>query len=233
LKWTDFGLKTPHLNIDRGNRNDVLPFIHFARSRHWFDRNFSAVIQPARLSSYSKRSSFMRGVELTLEEYESVRASIRVEVGSSVLVEEAESPDSFPYPKTSVCAALADDSLVVGADGKHYRCGLQVSEPQRAIGRVVNQTTAFFPILNQLTTVESDEVWWNSFDPTSLTTCSRCSFLPVCWGGCPKKHLENDSHAIAEQGAYWRANLPRLVAAGVGSVSDPDFVFTEAHQFRD
>src|SRR5207248_9209388 len=55
----------------------------------------------------------------------------------------------------------------------------------------------------------ADDLWWQQFDPTGLPTCSRCSFLPICWGGCPKKHLEQDEHAIAEQGAYWRKNLPR------------------------
>jgi hypothetical protein len=65
------------------------------------------------------------------------------------------------------------------------------------------------------------------------STCSRCSFLPVCWGGCPKKHLDEDRHAILEQGAYWRRNLPRLIAEGVGLTCDPAITFADADQFRD
>jgi uncharacterized protein len=222
------------LNIDRGNRNDVLPFIKFARSMRWFKRKYPAVIQPARLASYSDRSSFMRRVELSLDEYEQVRAAIRAEVESRIPVEESEAPDGFPYPRTSVCAALADDSVVLGADGRHYRCGLQVSEPQRAVGNCAASGEGPFRIINQPSaTTGTDESWWKSFDPTNLPSCSRCSFLPICWGGCPKKHLEGDRHAIAEQGAYWRKNLARLVATGVGMRCPPAFAFTEADQFRD
>ncbi len=79
----------------------------------------------------------------------------------------------------------------------------------------------------------SDAGWWNRFDPTELPSCSRCSFLPVCWGGCPKKQLELDQHALAEQGAYWRANFPRLIAGGIGMELLGPATFTESDQFRD
>jgi uncharacterized protein len=86
------------------------------------------------------------------------------------------------------------------------------------------------PVLSQ--TVSTDAEWWKEFDPTTLPKCSRCSFLPICWGGCPKKHLENDTHAIAEQSAYWRKNLPRLITAEIGVKVPNDFAFEERHQFR-
>jgi uncharacterized protein len=214
------------INIDQANQGDVIPFIKFARSRGWFNRNYPAVIQPARLASYSERSAFMREVELSVDEYDQIRSQVRDEVRSETLVEESESPDGFPYPKTSVCAALARDSVVIGADRQLYRCGLQVSESHRAVGHLDGQTRG------TLTNQGADERWWTEFDPTILPKCSRCSFLPICWGGCPKKHLEEDEHAIAEQSDYWRKNLPRLIANGVGVEVPPAFTFTEADQFR-
>lgn len=220
-------------NIDRANRDDVLPFVWYAKARDWFGSKFKVVFQPARLASYTEHSSFMRRVELSLEEYEQIRAMVREEIGEQVSVEESEVPDKFPYPRTSVCAALATDSVVVGADSKLYRCGLQVGESQRTVGNLVESDAVLFPILNQSNrAAESDEQWWTNFDPTLLPTCSRCSFLPVCWGGCPKKHLEGDRHALLEQGAYWRRNLPRLIAEGVGMTCDPAFTFAEVDQFR-
>lgn len=222
------------INIDRANREDVIPFMGMARSRGWFSRRYKAVIQPARLASYSERSSFMRDVELSLDEFDAIRALVRSEAGIETSVEESEAPDGFPFPKTSVCAALADDSVVVGADGKHYRCGLQVTEPHRAVGRLRRETPKrSLPVFNPPATDQSDESWWESFDPTTLPTCSRCSFLPICWGGCPKKHLEQDEHAIREQGAYWRKNLPRLIAEGVGETAPAGFDYGEQEQFRD
>lgn len=221
------------LNIDRGNQNDVIPFLAFARARGWFSGRHRVVFQPARLSSYTQHSAFMRNVELSIEEYERIRALVREEAQKNISVEEAEVPDKFPYPRTSVCAALARDSVVVGADAKLYRCGLQVGEAGRSVGKIKGSDSALFPILSDRSAQRgSDEAWWKSFDPTVLPTCSRCSFLPVCWGGCPKKHLEEDRHAILEQGAYWRRNLPRLIAEGVGLTCDPAFTFAETDQFR-
>ncbi|MFF2619185.1 hypothetical protein [Kitasatospora sp. NPDC058046] len=52
----------------------------------------------------------------------------------------------FPHPKTSVCGALAEGSAVVGADGLEYRCGLQVGEQHRAVGRLRALPTAALPL---------------------------------------------------------------------------------------
>jgi uncharacterized protein len=211
-------------NIDRGNQGDLIPFISFARARGWFEAPYAAVLQPARLASYSGASAFMRGHELTLEEFDALRAAARAEIGDGERVEESEIPDGLPLPKTSVCAALATHSVVVGAEGRTYRCGLQVGEVARAVGTL---SAAISPEGEA-----PDAGWWESFDPTLAPSCSRCSFLPVCWGGCPKKHLEGDQHAIQEQGRYWRNNLPRLIAAAAGIEGLCDPVIPPELQFR-
>jgi len=232
-KLLDFVRVDVRINIDRANMADVLPFIMLARERGWFSRDYPAVIQPARLSAYSERSSFMRGSELSLDEYEQIRALVRDESGGSFSVEESESPDGFPYPRTSVCAALARASVVIGADGRQYRCGLQVSEPHRAVEGAIRRPRRQLPVLGQMSGGnKADELWWVDFDPSRLPNCSRCSFLPVCWGGCPKKHLEGDEHALHEQSLYWRRNLARLVASGVNRVAQAGYTFKESDQFR-
>jgi uncharacterized protein len=215
-------------NIDRHNQTDLLPFLDFARTRGWFSGPYPATFQPARLSAYSDRSSFLRSSELSVAEYDELRARVREAAGTQFKVDESEAPEGFPHPRTSVCAALAVDSVVVGADRRLYRCGLQVSEPRRAVGAMgETRKSTSLPLLNA-----NDVAWWDAFDPTTRPRCSCCSFLPVCWGGCPKKHLENDLHALLEQGTYWRRNLARLVAAGAGRTPMPGFEFSERDQFR-
>ena len=210
-------------NADRYNQGDLLPFVEFARARGWFARRFPAVVQPARLAAYSERSGFMRSAEMPAAEFETLRASVRSVAGTEIQVEESEVPDFFPYPKTSVCAALAYRSEVIGADGLKYRCGLQVGEKHRAVGTVRRDQHPW-----KFTDVD----WWERFDPTILPSCSRCSFLPICWGGCPKKHLEGDQHALDEQSYYWRTNLPRLIAARFGFSPPANFAYAESDQFR-
>jgi uncharacterized protein len=216
-------------NIDRGNSTDIIPFIHFAGDRGWFDGPFPAVFQPARLASYSAASAFMRKQELSLDEFDALRARVRDELETRARIEESEVPDGFPYPKTSVCAALAAHSVVVGADGLTYRCGLQVGEKNRAVGALAARTGRMD---TGATASSSDAGWWAAFDPTTLPSCSRCSFLPICWGGCPKKHLEGDQHAIREQGRYWRNNLPRLIAKAAGIEDLVESALPESAQFR-
>ncbi|MEV0373353.1 SPASM domain-containing protein [Streptomyces sp. NPDC050636] len=133
---------------------------------------------------------------------------------------------------SSVCGALAPDSAVIGADGLEYRCGLQVGEAHRAVGGLPVRRT--LPPLNAgLSPSADDGEWWDAFNPTTLPTCSRCSFLPVCWGGCPKRYLDGSRTDIANEGRYWRINLPRQIASGFGEPTPEGFAFSEADQFRD
>jgi uncharacterized protein len=213
-------------NLDSKNCDDLVPFVQFARDRGWFDEPNAAVLQPARISAYSSRSGFLRASELSLERFDELRAVVRQLLCNPSWVEESEIPDGYPFPKTSVCAALAMHSQVVGADGLAYRCGLQVGEKHRAVGAIFQRPGVASPQTFR------DADWWREFDPTRLRTCSKCSFLPICWGGCPKKHLECDEHATQEQGRYWRTNLPRLIATRAGIGLDEQSAYSESDQFR-
>lgn len=217
------------LNIGSHNVKDVWPFLDMARERGWFGKRFPAVIQPARLSAFTDECGFLRPREIPQDEFNRLRSEIRRVIAGAAAVEESEAPDGLPLPKASVCAALAQDSVVIGADGLEYRCGLQVGQQAQAIGRIESKSSPF-QILQ--TEVFPDKTWWDAFDPTTLPSCSRCSFLPICFGGCAFKHLRKDLHAIGEQGAYWRKNLPRLIAARAGTAADIDTEFSEADQFR-
>jgi uncharacterized protein len=222
------------LNLDRRNLPDVSGLVQLFRDKKWFEGPFPVVVQPARLGSYTEKSAFMRSYELAADEFDRARTEIRRLVGGEATVEEAESPDGFPSPRRSVCAALAKDSFVIGADYLEYRCGLQVGERHRSPGPIRSAGSFHgIPIAVEQAGGEStDREWWERFDPTTLSTCARCSFLPVCWGGCPKKHLEKDGHAIAEQGEFWRSNLARLVATNVNGVTPLDHRYQVSDQFR-
>jgi uncharacterized protein len=210
-------------NADPGNMEDLAGFIEFAEERGWFDAPHKCVVMVAKLSAYSDRSAFMRGRELTTEQFEALQELARRRLPPAAQ-DHQDIVRGFPVPKTSVCGALAADSTVVGADGLEYRCGLQVGEIQRAVGRFGEPRDGeTFP----------DRSWWDAFDPTGLPTCGRCSFLPVCWGGCPKRHLDGSRPDIDREGQFWRTNLPRLIAAGLGEAIPTGFAFTERDQFRD
>jgi uncharacterized protein len=210
-------------NIDNSSKNEIESFLDFAIKNNWFNRKFPAIFQPARVSSYSERSSFIDKTQLSLEEFDKIRETISNKLKGIGAIEESEVPDGYPFPKTHVCAALAHDSFVVGADKLIYRCGLQVGELHRAVG-------SLNPIDKK---TYKDGQWWSEFDPTKMPTCSKCSFLPICFGGCPKKHLEGDQKALDEQSEYWRSNLEKKVLNYVSLDSNEVIPLTKSDQFRE
>ena len=222
------------LNLDSANKKDVIPFFEFADKRGWFSALYPATIQVARVSAYSEKAAFVRKAEINDREFDELRTSVRARFSSTAKIQESEIPTGFPTPKTSVCAALALDSGIIGADKKIYRCGLQVSEKHRATEDLKRPRFKGIPVVSTDSNASgnSDTKWWADFDPTTLPSCSSCSFLPICWAGCPKKFLENDQHAILEQGSYWRRNLPRLVTSGLGYELRETITISDAHQFR-
>jgi uncharacterized protein len=211
-------------NADHGNQCDLDGFIAFCKDRGWFDRAFPCVFQLARISDFSERAGFLSRTKLSEEEFERLRERSRQMVPDEATLDETTTRSLYPLPRTSVCAALSNDSIVIGADGNHYRCGLQVGEKDRpvAIRRAGGDMVP-----------GRDADWWTGFDPTRQPNCSRCSFLPVCWGGCPKKHLEGDSHSLHEQSLYWRKALPQKIAWQFGvALQESEFTFAESDQFR-
>jgi uncharacterized protein len=220
------------LNLDRRSARSIPGFLDFAITRGWFRPPNRGVLQPARLAAFSKRSSFMESTQLSVTEFEEVKQRIRQLTAGAVAIEEAETIDGFPRPRRTVCAALGSASFVVGADVREYRCGLQVGETGRDVGSL-GRSPRHLPIVGQASSGEAaDRMFWEAFDPTTLPRCSRCSFLPVCWGGCPKGHLERNQHAIDEHGRYWRENLARLIATGVGESVRGIVVYDEKTQLR-
>ena len=200
------------VNIDPGNAADAIPLMDMARQRGWFDRRFPVVVAPARLAQYSERSKFMLEHGLDTRTFDALSSQMRSACGDSVRFEDPYVANGQLQPRTSVCAALANDSVVFGADQALYRCGLQVSEPGRAVGRLNAAGARIIPIRPaEERAVATDQQWWASYDPTHESRCGNCSFLPLCWGGCPKHHLERDAQALQEQCGYWRRNLARYV----------------------
>jgi uncharacterized protein len=213
-------------NADHGNASDLPDFISFASARGWLDAPYRCVVVVAKLSAYSERSAFLQPHELSQEQFDELQ-----KIASRMLPCESQDDQDLvaglPHPRTSVCGALAPDSAVIGADGLEYRCGLQVGERHRAVGRLGSQLT----VLGQ-SDAFTDRAWWDEFDPTTLPTCSRCSFLPVCWGGCPKRHLDGSRTDIDAEGRFWRRNLLRMIARGLGEDSFVDQELADADQFR-
>ncbi|ARP67209.1 MULTISPECIES: radical SAM/SPASM domain-containing protein [Mesorhizobium] len=209
-------------NLGTKNSADLVLLAEFGMTNGWFEKGSKATLQIAKLTPYSTEVDFIRKTELAYAEFEAARDVVRAIV-PEIYLDKTAALDRYPHPRRSVCAAIAEDSIVIGADGSLYNCGLQVTEPHRAVGQLDRESTA-----QQAT----QEQWWDGFDPTRNEKCSTCSFLPLCWGACPKLHLERDTASLDQQSEFWRTMLPRRLTSSLGLQLPTDFALTATDQFK-
>ena len=85
------------------------------------------------------------------------------------------------YPKhlSNYCAADSVNSLVVAADGKLYKCWIDIGDSSKSFANLTDKTVMD----------ESTYLQYMLFDPTTEDGCRDCKVLPICMGGCP--HVRN------------------------------------------
>ena len=210
-------------NIGLTSENDLDNFMDFIIEKEWFKKRYPFVFQPARVSAYTERSSFFKEKQYEIEEFDRVRENVKQRLSKLLQVDESEVPYGFPFPKNYVCAALARNSHVIGADKSLHRCTLELGEKNLAVGHLNKSSTL----------LEANKNWWDQFDPCKLPSCSKCSFLPICFGGCAKKHFDQDQSFLDEQSIYWRNNLARIISSYIGKKEFNTHVFEEVDQFRE
>lgn len=235
--WVDVRLNISPLNFD-----DATEFARFGKSRGWFDEPSKAKLQLAKITSYTDRIDFLRENSIDYDVFESTRDKIRLIVDDSYL-DTTSSLKEYPKPRKSVCSAIADNSIVVGAEGNLYNCGLQIGDTKRAVGRLHNSYLSERRVFwldsgktskgtDSYVEQGEDKEFWNNFNPADMPKCRDCSFLPLCWGACPKLHLENDQMHLDQQSEYWRRMLPLRLSAATGYEISPEFRLTDREQFR-
>jgi uncharacterized protein len=86
----------------------------------------------------------------------------------------------YPQYVPVVCAAIADNSIVVQPDGWIQKCWNTVGNSNYAIGH----------ISNGINSNERTEKWLN-YSPYKIEKCRSCSVLPLCGGGCAQQAFES------------------------------------------
>jgi len=69
--------------------------------------------------------------------------------------------------------------------GKIYKCWEIIGKKEYAIGKLIDDK-----IENVNIEVLNRQLY--GADPLDDKTCSRCSYLPICHGGCPVHRIENE-----------------------------------------
>jgi uncharacterized protein len=115
-------------------------------------------------------------------------------------------------------------SFVIGPQGHLFKCELGIHDEREAVGsvhgpaRIVRDTSKKpdnkrrLPILDARNKLAGTKALpWASYNPFDDDRCRSCQFSPVCKGGCPKRHLENDEPFLAATCQHWDTNFARLL----------------------
>jgi uncharacterized protein len=204
-------------NVDNNNLDELLPFVEFARVRGWFAEPNPVTFYPAMLSGCSEKSCFLTKNEFSVEKY----AEIKREIKQILPLQSRTKEYVCPQPQFSICAGLAKHCGIVGADGLFYRCTLHLGNSEQATGSIKDSAVYL-----------QHAEFWQRFDPMTDVVCKNCTFLPLCFGGCPKVKLEQDMRAFQRQCDHWRLNIAQDVAAKCNVKLTKPVIFSEQEQFK-
>jgi len=87
---------------------------------------------------------------------------------------------NIPKYMGSVCAAISSNSLLINSNGDLYKCWDDVGISDLKVGDIFSGM--------QLNTNMTDWLTYDFLD----SECSKCSFLPICMGGCPHKRMNQN-----------------------------------------
>lgn len=121
-----------------------------------------------------------------------VSEEVNVQVGSNVefariepdLIRHADAlgfrtSTVFGGPWLVQCQAVSSNSYVVEPDGSLQRCWIEVGEDDKRVGHI-SRPVEF---------TGANNMRWMTFDPTRNEPCVDCKVLPLCFGGCPHRHV--------------------------------------------
>lgn len=190
------------MNVGRSNRDAVGSFLKFARERKWIERGVE--IYPAPIFGASSPCMGYPDEALPEEDFDSVLdefCDAGFNAGGSSLAEVVGFPPSRHYS----CEALSFNSFAVSPTGALFKCPLEIDDDGKAVGTVFAPLDLYNPNLLK----------WLSFDPFENPACSRCLFLPLCFGGCPKKLFEEGESGRLSACRFWSKRFSSLLSLAV------------------
>lgn len=159
----NIGVRT---NIGKSNKDEYID-LYYELSERWKDKNCNIyhtfVVDNSFYSTFDEQSSF----ELTTNEKNDFTVSL---VKNNIIKRKSL------YPKLDCSSYTCTDNnaFVIDPQGYLYKCWADVGLKERSVGNLVDGITNY-DIFSQFI-VGSDKF--------ADTKCRKCSYLPICNGGC-------------------------------------------------
>lgn len=194
------------INVDTEVVKDIPALVKFFIRRGWLRKGAKFYPYLAPISPLTSRCAFLkRGGTLSTKLFDEATHQFIRTISRYLDEKELKHLQYYPLPIRLPCAAVGLNSVVFGPDGEMYKCGLEVGFPKKSHGHVRDMLGNRNPTSQILKK-------WMSYNPFSIHKCSNCSFLPICMGGCPKTHFEEDtSYYLEDTCQYWKDNFEKII----------------------
>lgn len=187
------------LNVGRSNRHAVGAFLGFVGERKWAERGIE--VYPAPIFGTSVPCMGYPEEALPEEDFDTVLDEFCA-AGSGGAGAGLADIVGFPPSRHYACEALAYNSFAVSPGGSLFKCPLEIDDESKAVGNVTRPLDLY----------DTNLLKWLSFDPFDASGCRECVFLPLCFGGCPKKLFEEGERGRSSACRFWSKRFSGLLS---------------------
>ena len=128
-------------------------------------------------------------------------------------------PCRYPDSSFMECSIRNTKTFTIDPEGYLYKCWEIIGDRKYAIGKF--NKNGDVEITNQVI----DNRYLYGADPLEDKTCSQCSYLPICFGGCPHKRIENEfKHEYHDTCTHLKGSLKEFIKIHLLSKTDSAFI---------
>ena len=165
------------VNMNKENSSEFITLYSFILQR--YKSNPLIGIYPAFITSTSSKSSSSCSLLFNRQEKSEFIQQLYYDRG--IVTNLCGYPDS----SFTECSIRNKHTFTIDPEGYLYKCWEIIGDQKYAIAKLDSEGTIQSidqKILNR---------YLYAADPLEDKTCSKCPYLPICFGGCPHKRIEN------------------------------------------
>jgi uncharacterized protein len=167
---------TFRVNLTKQNISDYIPLYKFLTERY---KGKNVGVAPAFVMDRTNKKA---DKELFFDKRESAATILSLMWKHKIHSPQIRYPSKYIYE----CAMRNKNAISIDAEGYVYKCWEIIGNKKYAIGKL-NENGEI---------VDMDYINYNrqmyGADPLEDKTCSKCSYLPICSGGCPIQRVQNE-----------------------------------------
>jgi len=183
------------VNITKDNADDYIALYKFITQRYAASKNIEII--PA----FVKDIGGCSGDSCAFKNLESIQYLKKLWNEHHLL------PPNYSYPPNNFyeCAVRNKKTLAIGPEGEIYKCWEIMGNKDYIIGHLRHDEfiVSNSKIMNR---------YLYGADPLESSVCSKCSYLPICLGGCPHSRIENEfNNKKNDLCAIWKKDISHFL----------------------